>query len=122
MASFDSISAMVGKTIIEVNKNDDNNELIFIGDDGTQYKFYHSQDCCETVQIEDICGDLENLVGSPILTAEERTSREGIYDEGNSTTWTFYEFATNKGSVTIRWYGTSNGYYSESVDFAVITS
>jgi hypothetical protein len=68
------------------------------------------------VSIEDIVGDLDDLIGAPLLRSEERTqddpSRE--YDSG---TWTFYEFATIKGSVTIRWYGSSNGYYSESVSF-----
>ena len=39
---------------------------------------------------------------------------------GNVSEWTFYNLRTHKGTVTIRWYGTSNGYYSTSVSFAEV--
>ena len=73
------------------------------------------------IYIEDICGDINNLIGSKIIMAEEVINRDlsplNKYDE--SYTWTFYKFATVKGYVTIRWYGESNGYYSERVDFVI---
>ena len=113
-----NVNVLEGKTLkdIKVKRNE---EIIFTVDDGTRYRMFHDQCCCEHVYIEDICGDIKNLIGSPIVMAEEVSN----YDMGkldkwdDSYTWTFYKFATVKGYVTIRWYGTSNGWYSESVDF-----
>lgn len=117
------VSELVGKTLSAVTVNERRDELVFEAEDGTKWLMYHEQDCCEGVSIEDICGDLDDLVGSPILLAEEVSSDGKIdpdkspHEHADSWTWTFYKFATNKGSVTIRWLGESNGYYSESVDF-----
>jgi len=112
---------LIGKTMVSVVNKDDE-EIIFTTIDGEQFKLYHWQNCCECVTVESIAGDLADLVGAPILMAEEATSQENpegatIEYKDESFTWTFYKFATSKGYVDIRWYGRSNGYYSESVDF-----
>lgn len=111
------VSVLHGKTLTEI-KQVDNDELYFLTSDGETYKMYHEQDCCESVSIEEIIGDMADLIGSPITMAEEVT--EENEDDWEHQTWTFYKFATNKGYVTLRWLGESNGYYSESVDFALV--
>jgi len=116
-----TINELVGKTLIKIDKNDDGKRVEFLTDKEEKYVMYHDQDCCESVYVEDVIGDINDLIGNPILQAEEVTSDvnpEDIKKESqDSFTWTFYKLATIKGSVTIRWYGESNGYYSESVDF-----
>lgn len=113
------IQDMVGKTMVSVEQQkNDNDELRFTCDDGTVYVFTHMQDCCESVRIEDITGDLSDLVGNQLVQADEETNSDiDKPDEwSDSWTWTFYKFATTKGYVTVRWLGESNGYYCERVD------
>lgn len=111
------ISTLEGLTLTGV-ENVGGEVIIFTVNDGRKFVMHHSQDCCETVRIEDICGNLKWLVGSPIIRASEDTNSGQETDGyGDTFTWTFYNIASAKGHVTIRWYGTSNGYYSESVDF-----
>lgn len=120
MSYFNNVSELIDQILIKIEQQG-NDELYFYTADNKVYKMYHEQDCCEEVSIEDICGDLNDLIDSPILMAEEVTEIGNSKNEySNSCTWTFYKFATNKGYVTIRWYGTSNGYYSESVDFKLL--
>jgi hypothetical protein len=83
--------------------------------DGTVLRMYHRSDCCESVAIEEIIGDMDDLLGAVLLEAEE-VSEAGDKSDLESSTWTFYKFGTHKGRVTLRWLGSSNGYYSESVE------
>jgi hypothetical protein len=107
---------LLGKTLAAI-ENHDNEELVFTLDTGERCRLYHSQECCESVTIDDINGDMSDLIGLPILLAEEATHHGDGESPDDSCTWTFYKLATVKGYVTIRWYGSSNGYYSESVDW-----
>ena len=110
------VYVLKGKTLVSLK--DVGNELIFETTDGETYRMYHEQDCCESVRLEDVVGDLQDLVGSEILLAEEVDGESPAdFEAYESHTWTFYKFATRKGYVDLRWLGQSNGYYSEGVSF-----
>jgi hypothetical protein len=114
------IASMLGKVMRSVQRaeRDGDDALVFAGEDGITWTFLHYQSCCEHVRIEDIAGDLADLVGAPMLVAEESSSNnhdDPVESDDHSRTWTFYRFATVKGTVTVRWLGESNGYYSERV-------
>jgi len=111
-------SELKGQTLVSITMDPDKTELDFTTDKGVVYSMYHEQDCCEQVFIEDICGDLDDLIGVPLVEVEETSNSEdeSIPGYDDYYVWTFYRLA-GKGTVTIRWYGASNGYYSVGVNF-----
>lgn len=89
-------------------------EVRFVFHDGTEVRMYHTQECCEYVVLEDF-EDLkaEDLVGCRIVEFEAATKSGGnLYEEHQ---WTFYNIRTTGMDVNLRWFGSSNGYYSTSV-------
>lgn len=114
------LRSMLGRVFVRVEGAVGDGEMVFVADNGARFMFAHEQDCCEHVRIEDLVGDLQDLVGEPLLMAEEVSGYIGPEPEyPESYTWTYYKFATRKGYVDVRWLGESNGYYSESVDLFV---
>ncbi len=113
-----------GMTLSAIAISDDRENIHFVFQDGREAFMRHSQDCCERVELIDIVGDLDDLINTPLVVAERRTKMaDGEVFPGNddgykedSATWTFFTFRTIKGTVTMRWFGGSNGYYSETAD------
>ena len=104
------LEAVIGKEGDEV--------LLLITADKEVFKMFHKQTCCESVYLAEVIGDIQDILYVPILLAAE--SSQSFDEKGTdaSYTWTFYKLVTRKGTVTLRWYGASNGYYSEAVSVA----
>ena len=111
------IHELEGKVLKEIDfkTNNLNDEITFKTNDDRVFKLYHSQECCESVVINNIKGELDDLLGSPILKVEKWINKR------DNETWTLYKLETETSIVEITWLGESNGYYSESVDFCEVT-
>ena len=57
-------SDLVGHTLKSVTGAVGDDEIVFELESGEKYCLYHSQDCCEVVEVEDICGDLADLAAT----------------------------------------------------------
>jgi hypothetical protein len=112
-----SFEKLVGEVITEVEGLSVGSERVeFRTASGKTFMMYHYADCCEQVDINEIIGDVDFILNTPILQAREDVSTGSV---GESSTWTFYTIGTIKGYLTLRWLGVSNGYYSERVSFVI---
>lgn len=120
MSEFEKL---LGRTLAAFEGVSEGSERIELRcSDGAICILCHEHDCCESVEVAEIHGDITDLIGAPLLLAEEVGGGdcEPLEDAAapsyaESYTWTFYKLATVKGHVTLRWLGMSNGYYSERV-------
>ncbi|MBC3496758.1 hypothetical protein HU764_008725 [Pseudomonas sp. SWRI100] len=118
---------LIGITLSEVLQAEKGSSMIMLlAACGRSFSMHHYDLCSEEVSLDDIEGDISDVVGSPITTAEKTTSPGTPSNAQDrltqlSQTWTFYRIGTVKGMVVLRWFGESNGYYSEEVDFVELT-
>ncbi len=120
-ATIEKFEDLKGETVSAVDGKQGEDELTLTLTDGRRFKLYHVQNCCESVYLSDVEGNLSDLIGAPLVQAEEVSNADApAPKDADSYTWTFYKLATAKGYVTLRWLGESNGYYSESVDFSQV--
>ena len=122
MQKVTTFAELLGCVLSRVTVTTERDEVIFELADGRSFKLYHEQDCCESVNIEEIDGTIDehvlvDLVGEVVLATEESKDDENASESG---TWTFYRIGTVKGTVVMRWLGSSNGYYSEGVSFCEV--
>ena len=109
---------LIGKTVSDL-KTDAETFTLYLKD-GSSCRFYHDQDCCESVTIKSIDGTLYALIDQEIVDVQEYIGDPEGWTLGtgeDSHTWTKYVFKTRTNEVSISWFGVSNGYYSESVNF-----
>jgi hypothetical protein len=121
-----SFDVLVGKTIKSVKGLQNGSEEVrFELDNGDTLVMRYEPDCCASCCVDDFSGDVADIIGTPIVVAEDR-SQDGSDKVGphgfkeDSATWTFYTIRTHKGTLDIKWFGSSNGYYSESTTLYLI--
>lgn len=117
------LNELVGKKVCEMKGQIKDQDFLIKTECGYTFNFYHNQDCCESVYLENIIGDINDILGHEIILAQEEINNDEIQDSDvfnqDSFTWTYYRLASEKGLVVLRFYGTSNGYYSEGITISM---
>lgn len=119
---MDTYNELVGEVLTHIDENADNGEILLTTESGRQFKIYHYQDCCESVYIEGTDGDWNQLLNKKLIAVDcdyEDGGDKEAYD--SSSTRTIFTFKVNDATVINKWFGSSNGYYSETASLEEIT-
>lgn len=106
---------IIGKEVIKFYSSNDEDDMIFECSDGSKYKLYHEQDCCETVNFIERKSTFLEVPFTIFSINYDMDSKE---TEDGSETDTYVTIQTDIGDMALFWHGESNGYYGESVELA----
>lgn len=115
------IESLIGHRIVSVRWDTDRYgyRVLRIGTDSFDLVMEHERDCCNQGDLIDGFDDLKQMVGEVVLEAEcvKQDGVEGQMPDWADylNQWTFYKIRTMNTSATLRWFATSNGYYSVEV-------
>jgi hypothetical protein len=111
-ANFFELKGLRIERIEGLCAGEDDVRIVTTAPENPTFRLYHQQDCCESVQVESVTGNLNDHIGKVITLAEEDSVRADI---GESSTRTTFKLQTEAGELVIVWLGESNGYYCEEV-------
>lgn len=118
-----TFNTLKGKTLVKAFYSEDECTVELHCSDGARYRLFHYQECSEEVFIKDEGEkeDLQGLIGSEILFAEEESDGGIERDCGQTFEHSQYTLRTHQGMWTVVFEGMSNGYYSTSAELYEIT-
>ena len=131
---------LLGQKIESILLRDGDSKLFLRMSSGERFVLYKKMRGCEEAYLDEAIGDWADIIGQTILRADVRMSSDPtdpLQDEqyfehyvDSPIAWTFYELATIRGSLTLRFVcdsgltgsGTDSKYvpYSIEMDFAKI--
>jgi hypothetical protein len=120
---LDEVSA-AGLKITSVRGMKEGSREVHIDTDQGTLWLYHPQECCERVELVDVAGDPEDLVGGIIVVFEHRTEKSDFDEKKNRShpqkkakikPYSFYAIRTTKGDVTLRWEKLNDAAYGSEV-------
>jgi hypothetical protein len=111
------INDLVGQTIVSIDNLEYNSSCVYFNTEKYIFTMFHEPQCCESIYIDDICGDISDILNTPIIAAYESFKEKNFFSSkigelSPHDNWTFYNIATVKGDLSIIWRGEQSNYSS----------
>ena len=113
-----NLNDLIGKTVKVISiDNDELDITVTDGEKDYRYGIRHFQDCCESVSLDSVDGNIHNMIGKKITDAYSMISDLPYEEYSGSGTRSVYRIVAEDDYLWLEWRGRSNGYYGEGVTF-----